>query len=97
MTDINKSADIAKSGQENTQKGDNTIFPRINIYMMLGCLALIILGFVLMSGGSSSIEAGYNPDIFSFRRIVAGPTVAFLGFLLMAVAIIWTPGKKKRD
>lgn len=72
------------------------LFPRINILMMLGCLALIAIGFILMSGGSSSIEGGFNPDIFSTRRIVVGPTIAFLGFLLMAFAIIWTPKKNKR-
>ncbi len=64
--------------------------------MMLGCVALIIIGFLLMSGGSSSIEGGFNPDIFSTRRIVVGPTVAFLGFLLMAFAIIYTPGHKNK-
>lgn len=62
---------------------------------MLGCVALIIIGFLLMTGGSSTAEGGFNPDIFSTRRIVIGPTIAFLGFLLMAFAIVWTPRKKK--
>ncbi|MDE6011017.1 MAG: DUF3098 domain-containing protein [Muribaculaceae bacterium] len=76
-----------------------SLFPRRNLLMMAGCLILIIIGFILMSGGSSSVEGGFNPDIFSTRRIVVGPTVAFLGFLLMAFAIIWTPrpGKKEKE
>ena len=49
--------------------------------------AMIVLGFLLMLGGSSTAEA-FNPDIFSTRRIVVGPIIAFLGFVLMAVAII---------
>lgn len=65
--------------------------------MMAGCLVLIIVGFLLMSGGGSSVEGGFNPDIFSTRRIVVGPAIAFLGFLLMAFAIIWTPGKKRGE
>lgn len=65
--------------------------------MMACCLVLIIVGFLLMSGGGSTVEEGFNPDIFSTRRIVVGPTIAFLGFLFMAFAIIWTPGKKKDD
>lgn len=73
----------------------NMIFPKKNILMMLGCVALIIIGFLLMTGGSSTAEGGFNPDIFSTRRIVIGPTIAFLGFLLMAFAIVWTPRKKK--
>ncbi|MDE5956754.1 MAG: DUF3098 domain-containing protein [Muribaculaceae bacterium] len=72
-----------------------SLFPRRNLLMMAGCVALIIIGFLLMSGGSSSIETGFNPDIFSTRRIVVGPAIAFLGFLLMAFSIIWTPRRRK--
>lgn len=67
-----------------------------NIWMMLGCVALIVIGFALMSGGGAEGN-GFNPDIFSTRRIVVGPTIAFLGFLLMAFAIVWTPRKLRGD
>lgn len=70
-------------------------FTKTNLMMMLGCLALIVIGFLLMSGGGSTVQDGFNPDIFSTRRIVVGPTVAFLGFLLMAFAIIWQPKSNK--
>ena len=67
----------------------------MNFILMAACAALIVIGFILMSGGGSSIEGGFNPDIFSTRRIVVGPTVSFLGFLLMAFAIIYRPKKDK--
>lgn len=70
-------------------------FSKVNYYMMGGCLALIVLGFILMSGGGSSVENGFNPEIFSSRRIVVGPTLSFLGFLLMAFAIIYKPKSKE--
>lgn len=70
-------------------------FVKMNFILMGICLAMIVLGFILMSGGGSSIEDGFNPDIFSTRRIVVGPTISFLGFLLMAFAIIWSPKKEK--
>ncbi len=70
-------------------------FSKVNYYMMGGCLALIVLGFILMSGGGSSVENGFNPEIFSTRRIVVGPTLSFLGFLLMAFAIIYKPKSKE--
>lgn len=75
---------------------DQRPFTHTNFYMMGGCLLLIVLGFLLMSGGGSSVENGFNPDIFSTRRIVVGPTIAFLGFFLMAFAIIWHPKKKNK-
>lgn len=68
-------------------------FSSINFYMMGGCLLLIIVGFALMSGGGSSADTSFNPEIFSARRIVVGPALTFFGFLLMAFAIIWSPDK----
>lgn len=68
-------------------------FGKTNYYMMAGCLILIIVGFALMSGGGSADGTTFNPEIFSTRRIVVGPLLTFLGFLLMAFAIIWKPKK----
>lgn len=70
-------------------------FSPVNFWLMGGCLVLIVLGFLFMSGGGSSVEGGFNPEIFSTRRIIVGPLLSFLGFLLMAFAIIYTPGKFK--
>ncbi|MDE5626289.1 MAG: DUF3098 domain-containing protein, partial [Muribaculaceae bacterium] len=39
----------------------------------------------------SSTEEAFNPDIFSARRVVVGPTISFLGFLFMGYAIIRRP------
>ena len=61
-------------------------FSRIN-FMMMG-------GFLLMSGGGSSDQVAFDPEVFSTRRIVVGPALTFLGFLLMAFAIIYTPGRR---
>ena len=63
---------------------------RVNFSMMIAAAVMIVLGFCLMLGGSTTTEA-FNPDIFSTRRIVVGPTIAFLGFVAMAVAIVWRP------
>lgn len=61
-----------------------------NFAAMCGAGVLIVLGFILMLGSSSSVE-GFNADIFSTRRIVVGPFIAFIGFVAMAVAIIIDP------
>ena len=71
-------------------------FSPFNFLLMGGCLILIVLGFLLMSGGGSTVEGGFNPEIFSTRRIVVGPLLSFLGFLLMAFAIIVPPAKLKK-
>lgn len=65
---------------------------RKNFILMGIAGAMIVVGFLLMLGGSSTEEA-FNPDIFSTRRIVVGPTIAFLGFLFMGYGIIRKPSQ----
>ncbi len=66
---------------------------RNNFIIMAVAGAMIVLGFLLMLGGSSTAEA-FNPDIFSTRRIVVGPAICFLGFVAMAVAVCVKPKQK---
>ena len=73
---------------------DQKPLTRTNFIAMAVSAALIILGFVLLLGGSTT-ETEFNPDIFSTRRIVVGPAVAFIGFVAMAIAIIIRPKKDK--
>lgn len=68
-------------------------FGKLNYIAMAICLAMIVIGFLLMAGSGSSAENGFNPDIFSTRRIVVGPAVTFLGFFLMVFAILLKPKK----
>lgn len=68
---------------------------KMNFIYMAASVVMIIVGFALMSGAGSTAEQ-YNPDIFSTRRIVVGPMIAFLGFLAMALSIIIRP-RRKRD
>lgn len=72
---------------------------RGNFIAMAIAGVLIVLGFILMLGSGSTMEE-FNPDIFSTRRIVIGPAIAFIGFVAMGAAIIIDPkrlpfGKKK--
>lgn len=89
---------IEKSKQKTDDKSEQYAkmpFGKVNFYMMAGCLALIIIGFALISGGGSTDGVSFNPDMFSTRRLVVGPTLTFLGFVLMAFAIIWKPRSGK--
>lgn len=66
---------------------------RKNFIGMAVSVILIILGFLLMLGDSSTTEA-YNPEIFNTRRVVIGPLIAFVGFVTMAISIILKPSGK---
>lgn len=59
--------------------------------MLLGIgFAIVVIGFILMSGPGSS-EQAFNPDIFSVRRVKVAPVVCFVGFVSMIYAIIRKP------
>ena len=67
--------------------------PKINAIAIAVSVVIIILGFALMVGSPSGATE-FNPDIFSTRRITVGPMIAFFGFILMIVAILYKPRKK---
>ncbi len=69
-------------------------FGRNNFIFMAVAGVMIVSGFLLMLGGTST-EESFNPDIFSTRRIVVGPAITFLGFVAMAVAVWLKPRAKK--
>lgn len=78
-----------------SQPKDRMALGRRNFIFMAVAGAMIIVGFLLMLGPSATPDH-YEPDIFSTRRIVIGPLVAFLGFVAMSVAIIISPTKKSK-
>lgn len=75
----------------------NFAFGKRNYIICAVSVLLIILGFVLMTGPASSVESGFEPDIFSTRRIVVAPMVCFAGFLLMIVGILFPEKKEFTD
>jgi membrane-bound ClpP family serine protease len=66
------------------------LFERGNYILMLAGLALIVLGFILMSGGGSDDPKVYNPELFSARRIVVAPFFIVVGFAVEVWAIMRT-------
>jgi hypothetical protein len=63
-------------------------------YRIMGLgIVLIIVGFVLMTGGGSDDPDVFNPEIYSPLRIRVAPTLVLAGFSVLVVAILAT--KKK--
>lgn len=68
----------------------NFAFTKTNYILIAISVLLIIVGFTLMAGSSTTTE--FNPDVFSFRRITVAPIVCMTGFFGMIIAIMY---KKK--
>ncbi|MDR0811413.1 MAG: DUF3098 domain-containing protein [Paludibacter sp.] len=72
------------------EKNNQLALGKINFILIAASFAIIVLGFVLMTGSPTVVE--FNPDIFSARRITVGPMLALFGFVAMIFAILY---KKK--
>lgn len=74
-------------------KSQNTqlLFNKENYILMIVSALLIIIGFVLMSGGNTDPKVFNEAEIYSFRRITLAPITIIIGFLVMVVAILKKP------
>jgi len=68
-------------------------FDKTNFILLGIGMAIIILGFLLMTGPGST-EGVFEPDIFSVRRIKIAPAVCFFGFVFMIYGILHKPKTK---
>lgn len=75
---------------------NNFAFDKTN-FLLLGIgMAIIIIGFLLMTGPGST-ETTFEPDIFSVRRIKVAPVVCFLGFIFMIYGILRKPNGTQEE
>ena len=90
---------MVKNNLKNTTSGKKIDFPiPVSSYkMILIGFGIIILGFILMMGGGSDNPAGFNYDIFSFRRITLAPIVVLIGFGFVFWAIMRKPKKEMEE
>lgn len=66
-------------------------FGKENYVLMLIGVGLIILGFILMTGGGSKDPNVFNEQMFDFRRLTLSPILILIGFGIEIVAIMKRP------
>lgn len=75
------------------QHKSDFLFDKVNYKILLIGIAVIALGFILMSGGGSDDPKVWNDEIFSFRRVRLAPTVVLIGFGITIYSIFKNPKK----
>lgn len=68
---------------------------RKGLILLIAGLLIMVLGFILLSGGGSDDPAVFNYEMFNFRRLVAAPVVMVAGIAVIVYAIIRKPGKEE--
>ena len=80
--------------RENEPKFQFALSKENYILLAIGFI-IILIGFLLMMGGRSEDPNVFNPEIFSFRRIVLAPLVVLFGFIFEIYAIMKKPSEDK--
>ena len=70
--------------------------PKKNILYIIAGFAIMVLGYVLMSGGGSDDPNVFNEEMFSVRRITVAPVVILIGIVVEIWAIMHI-GKSKKQ
>lgn len=66
----------------------NFAFTKTNFILLAIGMVIVVLGFILMAGGSST-EQMFNAEIFNVTRIKVAPMVCLCGFFFMIVAVVY--------
>lgn len=72
----------------------NLALGRMNFILIAVGMVVVIIGFILMSGGSAEGNA-FNPEIFSVTRVKVAPVICFVGFVSIIYAIMRKPKNKE--
>ena len=80
-------------GEKKRKHKNNFIFKKRNYKIMIFGLIIIVVGFILMSGGGSEDPNNFSSDIYNFRRIRLAPILVLLGLGIQIYAILSTTEK----
>lgn len=65
-------------------------FDKVNYILLAVGMLIVIIGFLLMTGPSTTLDH-FEPDIFSVRRIKVAPLVCLVGFVSIIYAVMRKP------
>ena len=69
---------------------------RKGLWVMIAGLVVMVVGFILLSGGGSKDPNVFNEAMFDFRRLVVAPVFILAGIIVEIAGIMgWFKGKKE--
>ena len=74
-----------------TKENKELLFDKTNYLLFFAGVLLIIIGFILMSGGNTDPAVFNEAEIYSTRRITIAPITVIMGFLVIVLAILKKP------
>ncbi len=87
---------MAKKNKEKNKLSGEFLFGKRNYTIMIIGVIIILIGFILMTGGGSDNPNVFNEDIYNFQRIRLAPTIVLIGLAVEIYAIMANPNKKNK-
>jgi membrane-bound ClpP family serine protease len=72
-------------------------FTRKNYIILLFGIFLIIIGYVLLAGGGTKDPNQFSYELFSTQRMVTAPIILMLGYVTIAVSIMYKEKPKHQE
>ena len=72
-------------------KRKDFLFNNNRYRLLIVSILVIVIGFLLMSGGASDDPEIFSNEIYNFRRIRLAPLIVILGFTLCIFSILKKP------
>jgi len=82
--------------QDKDKGSGEFLFSKRNYIIMTIGVVVILIGFILMTGGGSDNPEIFNEDIYNFRRIRLAPTLVLIGLAIEIYAIMANPDKNTK-
>ena len=79
----------------NKERNKKFLFGSKNYKLLVISIVILLIGFILMSGGGSDDPSRFNSEIYNFRRIRLAPTLVIIGFGIAINSIFTNPLSKK--
>lgn len=79
---------------EENSKRPEFVFNKTNYILMVIGIVLLIIGYILLSGGGSDDPTIFNESMFNTRRMYIAPILIVLGFIIEIIAIMIKTGTR---
>ena len=79
--------------KEKKSTNKKLLFTKKNYLISSIGLILILVGFIIMSGGESNDPNIFNKEIYNFRRIRIAPLLVLVGLGMQVYAILFSSKK----
>jgi len=76
------------NNKKESNEGTGMAITRKGLWLLLAGFLVMVLGYILLSGGGSDDPEVFNYAMFDFRRLVIAPVVIVAGVVLEIVAIM---------